>query len=252
MFRWIALSLCLFAPLTPVWAAVPWSQDAQQCYELTKPETFQPDKALPYCERAMNDENVKLLNRNLGQMYYYRGTIWNSKRDYKKAFDDFKKASELDPVLPQARSYLGFTRFFLGDFKPAIYDFSAAYELRKEDPYAMLWLYIVMMRTGNDGRATLSKISTEVKFEEWPGPVVEMYLGHMSPQELVKLAKDPNPARQREKQCEAYFYGGQQLLIEGKKTEAAKMLKAAVATNMTKFVEYEGARFELQRLARGK
>ncbi|HEX2385853.1 MAG TPA: hypothetical protein VHL99_04785, partial [Candidatus Binatia bacterium] len=148
--------------------------------------------------------------------------------------------------------YLGFTHFFFGEFDPAIDDFAAAYELRNDDVYAMLWLYMVMMRTGNDGKATLSKISREVKFEEWPGPVVEMFLGRITPQELLKLAKDANPARQREKQCEAYFYGGQQLLIEGKKAEATKMLKAAVATNLTKFVEYEGARFELQRLARGK
>jgi lipoprotein NlpI len=250
MYRWIALSLCLLVPVAPVSAAVPWNQDAQQCFELTLPESFQPDKALPHCERAMTDP--ALTNRNLGGMYYYRGTIWNSKRDYKKALEDFKKASELDPVLPQARSYLGFTRFFLGDFKPAIYDFAAAYELRNDDIYAMVWLYIVMTRTGNDGRATLSKISKDVKFEEWPGPIVEMFLGRLTPQELVKLAKDPNPARQREKQCEAYFYGGQQLLIEGKKGEATKMFKAAMTTNMTKFVEYEGARFELQRLAGGK
>src|ERR1051325_8618721 len=133
MHRWIALSLSLLVPAAPVLAAVPWNQDAQQCFELTLPESFQPDKALPYCERAMTDP--ALTNRNLGGLYYYRGTIWNSKRDYKKAFEDFKKASELDPVLPQARSYLGFTRFFLGDFEPAIYDFAAAYELRNDDIY---------------------------------------------------------------------------------------------------------------------
>src|SRR6185369_8239228 len=97
MFRWIALSLSLVAPVAPVLAAVPWNQDAQQCFELTLPESFQPDKALPYCERAMKSGDLN--KRNLGHMHYYRGTIWNSKRDYKRAQADFKEATELDPVL---------------------------------------------------------------------------------------------------------------------------------------------------------
>jgi lipoprotein NlpI len=244
----IALLVVFLASSTAAWAQ--WNEDAQECFEETKPETFHPDKALPFCERAI--KSAELTKKNVGAMYYYRGTIWSSKRDYKRALEDYKQATELDPFLPQAHSNLGFTRFFLGDFKPAIFDFSHAYELKKDDPYAMLWLYIVLSRTGNDGRGNLKNITREVKFEEWPGPIVLMYLGQATPQAVLKDANDPVPARRREKQCEAYFYVGEQLLIEGKKAEAIKMLKAAVATNVTKFVEYEAARIELRRLTGGK
>jgi lipoprotein NlpI len=67
-------------------------------------------------------------------------------------------------------------------------------------------------------------------------------------QEALRAADDSNPKRQREKKCEAYFYIGQLLLTQGKKNEALKMLRAAAATNVTDFVEYEGAKVELKRL----
>ena len=70
----------------------------------------------------------------------------------------------------------------------------------------------------------------------------------MSSQALLKAAADSNPKKQRERRCEVYFYTGQQLLIEGKKNEAVKMFRAAVATNAVDLVEHEGAKVELKRL----
>jgi lipoprotein NlpI len=117
----------------------------------------------------------------------------------------------------------------------------------------MLWIYIVRARVGeNDARDILRSVSREVNFSEWPGILVAYYLGNVKQTELLKAANDSDPKRRREKQCEANFYIGQQLLIEGKKAEATKMFKAAMTTNVTKFVEYEGSRIELQRLASAK
>jgi lipoprotein NlpI len=249
----VALLLLFIAPVSPATAQTPWNMDAQECFEETKPETFHPDKALPFCERALKSEELKTSRKNQGAIHYYIGTIYNSKRDYKRAMEEFKQATEGDPTLHEAHRYLGFTRFFLGDFENAQEDFADTLDLKRDDIFAMVWLYIARSRTGKtDAREVLGKVTKEVDSEVWPGPIVAMYLGRFTPQELVKMANDTDPKKRREKQCEANFYAGQQLLIEGKKAEAAKMFKAAVATNVTKFVEHEAARIELQRLSRGK
>src|ERR1051325_2951485 len=249
MFRWFAPVLLLVALSAPAFAQ--WNEDAQDCYEDTKPESFNADKALPACERAMR--SGELTPRNLAQMYYYRGTIWMNKKDYKRAIEDFTEAAQRDPTLPQAHQTLGFARFFVGDFQPAARNFADSLDLRRDDVYAMLWIYIVRSRDGeNDAKNILRQVSREVNISEWPGTLVAYYLGNMNQEALLKAANDSDPKRRREKQCEATFYIGQQLLIEGKKAEAAKMFKAALAPNVTKFVEYEGARVELQRMASAK
>lgn len=249
MLRRLASVVLLLALSAPAFAQ--WNEDAQDCYEDTKPESFSPDKALPACERAMR--SGELTKRNLAQMYYYRGTIWMDKKDYKRAIEDFSEAANLDPTLPQAHQTLGFARFFVGDFRPAARNFADSLELRRNDIYAMLWIYIVRSRVGeNDARDIVRSISKEVNLNEWPGTILGYYLGNINQQALLKAASDSDPKRRREKQCEANFYIGQQLLIDGKKAEAAKMFKAALATNVTKFVEYEGARIELQRMASAK
>src|SRR3954465_1690347 len=120
----IALLLILFAPASSVFAQ--WNQDAQDCFEETKPETFHPDKALPLCERAMN--SGQLTPKNVGAMHYYRGTIRTYRKDHKGALEDYTEAIKLDPTLPQAYNSRGFSLFFLGDFQPAQKDFFYASE----------------------------------------------------------------------------------------------------------------------------
>src|SRR5262249_41403162 len=98
MMRRLAPIVLLLALSAPAFAQ--WNEDAQDCYEDTKPESFNPEKALPACERAMR--SGELTKRNLAQMYYYRGTIWMDKKDYKRAIEDFTQSAELDPTTPQS------------------------------------------------------------------------------------------------------------------------------------------------------
>jgi lipoprotein NlpI len=75
-----------------------------------------------------------------------------------------------------------------------------------------------------------------------------MYLGRLTPAAVFDQAVDSDPKRQRAMQCEAYFYVGYHLLIEGKRSEAAAMFQRAVATGVTEFIEYQAARAQLSRL----
>jgi lipoprotein NlpI len=244
MRRLTAMLIMLLALSGVGWAQ--WNKDGQQCFELTKPETYQPDKALPYCNRAI--DSGELIDRNLATIYYYRASIYAYKKDYKRAIPDYEEATRRDPSLTQAHNARGFARFFLGQYEAAANDFQESAEWKGDDVYALLWRYIAQARSGSDALSPLERWTKDKDFAEWPGQLILLYRGKISAQEALKAADDSNPKRQREKKCEAYFYIGQLLLTQGKKNEAIKMLRAAVATNVTEFVEHEGAKVELKRL----
>jgi lipoprotein NlpI len=93
----------------------------------------------------------------------------------------------------------------------------------------------------------LAANAKQLNLSQWPGPVVSLYLDQITLRP-IDAAKDPDPATQRERQCEAYFYIGEYLLIANQKAEAARMFQAAVATGVTSLFEHASAA-ELRRLA---
>ena len=78
---------------------------------------------------------------------------------------------------------------------------------------------------------------------------MSLYLGTKTPQEILELADVKNLKRRREKECEAYYSIGQLVLLEGNSSEAVRMFRASVATGVTSFVEYQGAKAELRRMS---
>ena len=48
--------------------------------------------------------------------------------------------------------------------------------------------------------------------------MVRLYLGDTSKDTVLAAARDSGPQRQKEKQCEAYFYLGQLALLDGNTT----------------------------------
>jgi lipoprotein NlpI len=75
-----------------------------------------------------------------------------------------------------------------------------------------------------------------------------MYLGKVPEHVVFDAVADADPARQRQKRCQAHFYVGQQLLIRQNNSQAAKMFRESLATNVSVLFEYEGAQAELKHL----
>ena len=141
-------------------------------------------------------------------------------------------------------------RFYQGQFTASVADFSKAAQFASPSLYRIriLLLYIAQARSGNNAQDDLSKATKGFNLEEWPGPVVSMYLGKAPKRTVFDAAVDIDPKKQCEKQCQAYFYVGQQLLIRENRDGATKMFRDAVATNASALFEYEGSRAELKRL----
>lgn len=180
-----------------------------------------------------------------------------SRHDFEQAVALYTRAIESGDLagenLRDALHYRGNARFFLERYEQAAADYERSLKTDPGNIYAALWFYLARQRAGRDGRAALADYASGLDLFYWPGPVVSLYLGEASPEDVVLSAEDPflDEKSQREQLCEAYFYVGQYHLLGGRAQAARDMFNKAIATGATDFVEYEAAQAELARLSEG-
>lgn len=175
-------------------------------------------------------------------------------RDYAQAAALYTKAIESGDLneqqLADALRYRGNASFFLGKFSAASNDYIVSLRADPGNLYAALWLFLSRQHGGQDGRVELANYTRKQDLFYWPGPVASLYLGKISIEDVLLAAKDPflDDKTQLEQSCEAYFYAGQYALLNGDKAGAVKLFRAALATGVTTFIEYDAARASLERL----
>src|SRR5262249_12252821 len=108
--------------------------------------------------------------------------------------------------------------------------------------YAMLWRHLAAARAGlpgDDGR--LARAVSAVG-AHWPAPGGAVFLGRLSAAATIAAARTPAPA------SEGRLYVGAWKLLRNDKAGAAAGWQAALDRCPKSFIEYKGARAELQRL----
>jgi len=192
-------------------------------------------------DRAFRDyDQAILLDPTNANAFANRGLAYELKGNYELAVQDYDRAILLDPKNANIYSNRGHIYFYQGDFRTAAADMLRANEI-EDNPYSMILRYLARERAGENGAAELKENAVRLKSEEWPYPVIELYLGHRSPAEIQS---SPKP----EVRCEAPFYIGEWYLLRGNRTAAATALKAAADSCSHEFFEYAGAVAELERL----
>ena len=106
----------------------------------------------------------------------------------------------------------------------------------------MIFLHLARQRDGQNGAAELQTNAARLKPSDWPYPVIELLLGKRTPDELLAAAANDD------QRCEAQFYGGEWLLINGDRDGAAAALQTAANSCPKDTLEYEGAVAELKRM----
>lgn len=167
--------------------------------------------------------------------------------DHKRALADYDEVIRLDPN--GATGYFGRARakFYAGDFFTATSDFLRAHRI-DSNIYSALWIYLARKRADIPGEQTLAQEAGTSGAGDWPAALVALYLEKSTPQAVQKAAAHPDPARQREQQCEAHFYTAQWHLLRGARDPAQQLLHEAARICPRTFVEHEGALAELRRL----
>jgi len=202
------------------------------------------DKALADFDRAIGLHQV-----DAG--YYEDRAIAHLKlRDFGAANRDLDMALGLDTKRASAYREKGRVAAYQGDFERASTEFLSAVRNSSGQAvvYGAMWLHIALSRAGRPQTEPLSSIKAQMNPGQWPYPIIQVFLREISPDAALGAAASPIPEDDLMRKCEAYFYIGEQYLIEGDAEQASAAFQAAVATQVSDFLEFDWAARELERL----
>jgi lipoprotein NlpI len=203
------------------------------------------------CARGTGDAGIDVCTREiqsgkyrgpaLAQRYYNRGVLYSAKEDNGRAIPDLTEAIRLDSNDTKSLLWRGYVNSDLGNYDAAAADLGRVL-LAADDAYAALWYFLANWRTGKQSAMALEVFASKLKPAQWPYPVVQLYLGRRTPDQVLAAADKPNEL------CEAQFYIGTWHALRGERVAASGPLKAAGETCPKWFAEYHGAQAELKRL----
>ena len=84
---------------------------------------------------------------------------------------------------------------------------------------------------------------------DWVSQIGAFLLAKTPEPEFLAAAKNPDPKKEREQLCEAWYFAGMKRLLAGDHTGAAEAFHRCVATEVKDFNEYRLAAAELKALA---
>jgi len=208
---------------------------------LSRSDKGESDLALADYEAALK------LSPNDARAHAGRAFEWAMKGEYKRAAADYDDLMRLEPGAQRGYFGRGRMRFYSGDFTGAVGDLERAHQI-EPGMYSALWLFLARKRAGLPGEKTLGLDARTAGTGRWPAPIVGLYLGNKTAEDVQKAAVDLNVNLQRNQRCEANYYIGQWQLLRGSRQQAATLLRDARAMCPSSFIEYEGAVAELRRL----
>jgi tetratricopeptide (TPR) repeat protein len=174
--------------------------------------------------------------------YRNRADAYVDKGELSLAREDYDEAIRRAPGDADAYRGRGYLHFYAGEFSAAAADLARVVAAEPDDIYALLWRRLAAARAGvpdDDGRLARS---ASTRRAEWPVPAIALFLGGQSAEAAIAAARTPA------QECEVQFYVGEWKFLRKDSAGAAAAWQAAVDRCPKSFIEYKGARSELQRL----
>ena len=188
------------------------------------------------------------LKPDMVEAYNFLGIHLVQLQEFMQAYDAFDSAIELTPEHEYAYLNRGIALYYGGRSQLAIEDITTFYQHQKDDPYRLLWLYLVERDVDElNALRSLEQRSTQVASNVWAKEIIKLYLGKISQQEFIRLitANVRSNKELTERLCEAYFYLGKLNKLQGNRRIAANFFKLSLSTNVYEFVEHRYAKLEL-------
>ncbi|WP_050629157.1 tetratricopeptide repeat protein [Bradyrhizobium viridifuturi] len=178
--------------------------------------------------------------------YIYRGDAYRAKGELDHGIADYSKAIEINPTFAFAYFGRAMIHWQRGSLSQSLADFDEAGRLNPKSAYAALWRDIIARRSDQPSR--LADVATHLDMTKWPAPIVNLFLGTLTSQQVLDAADDSNPEKKRSKVCEANFYVAELALQRGARDDARRSLELAAADCPKPFVEGWAAAIELKTL----
>jgi lipoprotein NlpI len=144
---------------------------------------------------------------------------------------------------------VGLMHICVGRYGEATETLAQAVRLSPGNGYGVLLLHLARLGAGEDDVAELRANASQVDRDDWPGPLVQLYCGELTPNEAFAAAQR-NKMTTRERRGETAFYLGERALLAGDTASAKPLLHEAKDACPSSFIECWAADAELRRLAR--
>jgi lipoprotein NlpI len=218
------------------------------------------ERGVAYSNLYRNEESIADLSKAIeldplnAAHYEDRAVVYVRVGNVAAAQADIDMALGLDRSRPYAWRDQGRMAWHRGDYEQAARYFanSLQYADRELAPYAVLWLYLAAERAGKDGSAPLNYMLARLEPGAWPYPLLSLFAGTLTAEQTLAAAASRNARLERERRCEALFYTGEFYLLRGNRERATQLFRDTLETGVTEFLEYDWARFELERLLTAK
>jgi lipoprotein NlpI len=183
------------------------------------------------------------------EAYYNRGLIYEDREEFALAVADFDKLVRLKPNFAEGYEARGLDRFALGDFAGSAGDFERGLALDPlVDVYRALWLHLARARQKVPDDTEFASNVARFNVARWPGPVVELFLGKATPEQIDVAAGQGDPQDLPGQHCDAAFYLGEFALAHNEPDRARRELEVALRSCPHDSFERFGAGAELRRL----
>ncbi len=182
-------------------------------------------------------DKLVLMPNSRCRAYTERAHLQRRLGHYEQAVADYTLALELaekDGETPAAwiRYYRAIPLWIMGRLEEASADLQAGRITLGRVSYADARLYILLMDAGRPGEAVAALQAARYELAQSDGSlgrILACLAGEIAPQELIAAACAADDAEQI---CEAYYYAGETLRLDGNLTEAISCFEACLQTGV--------------------
>ena len=181
-------------------------------------------------EKALADlDHAMVLAPQNARYREARANIYSTEGRYVDAISDFDEALKIDPGNPALYFGRGRANLFHENASASVDDLKIGVRLRPTDPYIVLWLHIARLHSSTADTDEFAANTARIKREVWPGAVLDLYLGILTPAEVRRKALDGTPEDSERRACEAEFYLGDYAIHEGATKEALDIMTGVIS-----------------------
>jgi tetratricopeptide (TPR) repeat protein len=180
--------------------------------------------------------------------YTSRGRARELGDDLDDAMDDFDKAISLDHDDADAQMDKGFIEWHAARFDKAETAFRRVVELAPASVWGYLGDEMVHARLGDKPRRDFDDKAGSLDLAAWPGPMVALFLGKLTPDQLIQAAAHGEGRDPLDQNCQARLFLAEWYSGRKDSISARKSLQQAATTCPLDMVELSIAKSELARM----
>lgn len=183
-------------------------------------------------------------------VYSFRGTARLAQGKLAEATADYQKVVELDANNPVAKADLGFALFFAENYAQAAQQFQAATKANKELKHLHPWHYVAAKKSqpqANVEQQFAGVLENDTQKWDWADQLLAYLLGRVTEAQLLSSTKGEDNQITQAQLCEAHFFMGQKLALEGNTQQAVDHFRKALETKVSHLSAYRGSQMALKR-----